>query len=137
MTKNTPIKSKPSISKCVISMFYFSHRFFHCLIQYMAWQQKWHTLLLLLLLHYICLTAFFRGQPAARDNEWQWHRLGIMQICISPQTENHASIPPLSFLQAGCPSCRPTNSVKALKAQMAHIIIQDFSPQEKVKNLFK
>ena len=24
--------------------------------------------------------------------------------------------PPLTFLQAGCPSCRPTNSVKALKA---------------------
>jgi len=24
--------------------------------------------------------------------------------------------PPLRFLQAGCPSCRPTNSVKALKA---------------------
>ena len=33
------------------------------------------------------------------------------------QTDDHASIPPLSFLQAGCPSCRPTNSVKALKAQ--------------------
>ena len=31
--------------------------------------------------------------------------------------DNHASTPPLSFLQAGCPSCRPTNSVKALKAQ--------------------
>ena len=30
--------------------------------------------------------------------------------------DNHASTPPLSFLQAGCPSCRPTNSVKALKA---------------------
>jgi len=30
--------------------------------------------------------------------------------------DNHAIIPPLSFLQAGCPSCRPTNSVKALKA---------------------
>ena len=30
--------------------------------------------------------------------------------------DNHASsIPTLSFLQAGCPSCRPTNSVKALK----------------------
>ena len=28
----------------------------------------------------------------------------------------HASTSPLSFLQAGCPSCRPTNSVKALKA---------------------
>jgi len=28
----------------------------------------------------------------------------------------HTSSSPLSFLQAGCPSCRPTNSVKALKA---------------------
>jgi len=39
-----------------------------------------------------------------------------MQVCTSLQTDNHASDPPLSFLQAGCPSCRPTNSVKALKA---------------------
>jgi len=31
--------------------------------------------------------------------------------------DNHANIPKLSFLQAGCPSCRPTNSVKALKAK--------------------
>jgi len=30
--------------------------------------------------------------------------------------DNHANIPPLSFLQAQCPSCRQTNSVKALKA---------------------
>jgi len=29
--------------------------------------------------------------------------------------DNHANIPLLSFLQAGCPSCCPTNSVKALK----------------------
>ena len=36
--------------------------------------------------------------------------------CISLQTDNHASTPPLCFLQAGCPSCCPTNSVKALKA---------------------
>jgi len=43
---------------------------------------------------------------------------GHMQVCISLQTDNHASTPPLSFLQAGCPSCRPTNSVKALKAQL-------------------
>jgi len=27
--------------------------------------------------------------------------------------DNHANIPPLSFLQAGCPSCCPMNSVKA------------------------
>jgi len=53
----------------------------------------------------------------ARDGEWQWHQLGHMQVCTSFQTENHASTPPLSFLQAGCPSCHPTNSVKALKAQ--------------------
>jgi len=52
----------------------------------------------------------------ARDSEWQWHQLGHMQICTSLQTDNHASTPPLSFLQAVCPSCHPTNSVKALKA---------------------
>jgi len=52
----------------------------------------------------------------ARDSEWQWHQLGHMQVCTSLQTDNHASTPPLSFLQAGCPSCRPTNSIKALKA---------------------
>ena len=40
----------------------------------------------------------------ARDSEWQWHQLGHMQVCILLQTDNHASTPPLSFLQAGCPS---------------------------------
>ena len=53
----------------------------------------------------------------ARDSEWQWHQVGHMQVCTSLQTDNHASIPPLSFLQAGCSSCRPTNSVKALNHQ--------------------
>ena len=52
----------------------------------------------------------------ARDSEWQWHQLSDMQVCTSLQTDNHASTPPLCFLQAGCPSCRPTNSVTALKA---------------------
>jgi len=52
----------------------------------------------------------------ARDSEWQWHQLGHMQVCTSLQTDDHASTPPLSFLQAGCPSCHPTNSVNALKA---------------------
>jgi len=58
----------------------------------------------------------------ARDSEWQWHQLGHMQVCPSLQTDNHTSTPPLSFLQAGCPSCRPTNSVKALKASTLHSI---------------
>jgi len=57
----------------------------------------------------------------ARDSEWQWHSMSHMQVCTSLQTDNHASAPPLSFLQAGCPSCHPTNSIKALKAPQ-HII---------------
>ena len=57
-----------------------------------------------------------RDFTEARDSEWQWHQLGHMQVCTSLQTDNHASTPPLVFLQAGCSSCRPTNSVKALKA---------------------
>jgi len=56
------------------------------------------------------------GFTGARDSEWQWHQLGHMQLCTLAQTHNHASIPLLSFLQAGCPSCHQTNSVKALKA---------------------
>jgi len=54
----------------------------------------------------------------ARDSEWQWHQLGHMQVCTSLQTDNHDSTLPVSFLQAGCPSCRPTSSIKALKAAM-------------------
>ena len=53
-----------------------------------------------------------------RDNQWQRHQLGHMQVCTSLQTDNHTSTPPLSFLQAGCPSCRPTNSAKALKVHL-------------------
>jgi len=59
----------------------------------------------------------------ATDSEWQWHHhisIAIssqhMQVGTSLQTDNHASIPQLSILQAGCPSCSPTNSINALKA---------------------
>jgi len=45
-----------------------------------------------------------------RDSEWQRHQLGRMQVCTSLQTDNHASTPP--------PYCRPTNSIKALKARL-------------------
>jgi len=47
-----------------------------------------------------------------------------MQVCTSLQSDNHASTPPLNFLQAGCPSCRPTNSVKALKAKSCTSYLQ-------------
>jgi len=38
-----------------------------------------------------------------------------MQICTSFQTDNHTSTPPV--FTGGCSSCRPTNNVKALRAQ--------------------
>jgi len=83
------------------------------------------------------LTALFPGLPSwsstrkvktnldfteGRDSELQWYQLGLLQVCTSLQTDNHASTPPLSFLQAGCPSCRPTNSVKALKGWYAMLL---------------
>ena len=76
------------------------------------------------------LTALFPGLPRqsgtrkvktnldfteARDSEWQWHQLGCMRVCTLLQTENRKPHH-WSVLQAECPSCRPTNSVKALKA---------------------
>ena len=54
----------------------------------------------------------------ARNSEWQWNPLGHMQVCTSLQTDNHANT---QFLQAGCPSCRPTNSVKALICYVMNI----------------
>jgi len=58
----------------------------------------------------------------AKDSEWQWHQLGRMQVCTSLQTDNHASTPSLSFLQAG----RPKNSIKALKA----LLLERGTPKE-------
>ena len=81
----------------------------------------------------------------ARDTEWQWHQLGHMQVCTSLQTDNHTSTPPLSFLQAGCPSCRPTNSVKTLnqptnnfickKKQIKHSLKQEHQGTENALHL--
>jgi len=56
----------------------------------------------------------------ARISEWQWHHLDHVQVCTSLQTDNNTSTPLLSFLQAGCPSCCPTNSIKAMKALVMH-----------------
>ena len=61
---------------------------------------------------------------------------GRMQVCTSLQTDNHASTPLLSFLQAGCPSGRPTNSDKALKVEpkTSEIMQQAFSQMKKFCN---
>ena len=61
-----------------------------------------------------------------RDSEWQWHQLSHMQICTLTQTHNNAGISPLSFLEAECPSCRPANSVEALKANSLHKSASEF-----------
>jgi len=54
----------------------------------------------------------------ARDSEWQWHQLGHMQVCVSLQTDNHASIPPLSlFYRPDALSAAQPTSIKALKTQ--------------------
>jgi len=53
----------------------------------------------------------------AKDSEWQWHPLGHMPVCTLLQSNNHASTPPINFLQAGCPSCCPTNSVKGFDSK--------------------
>jgi len=52
----------------------------------------------------------------ARDSEWQWNQLGHMQLCTSLGQINTPAPHHSVFLQAGCPSCCPTNSIKAMKA---------------------
>ena len=64
------------------------------------------------------VSQYQKGFTEARDSEWQWHQLGHMQVCTLLQTDNHANTPPLSFLQVGCSSCHPTNSVKALEVNI-------------------
>jgi len=79
--------------------------------------------------YYTRLTVSFPGQPGqgkasldlneARDDVvlgWQWHQLDHMQtICTLLKTDNHTNTSSLKFLQAGCSSRHPSDSVKALK----------------------
>jgi len=59
-----------------------------------------------------------------------------MQVCTLLQTDNHTSTSLLSFLQAGCPSCCPTNSVEALKAQALKAHTKEYKTLQKNKQLF-
>jgi len=43
----------------------------------------------------------------ARDSEWQWHQLNHMQVCISLETDNHASTSPISFFTGRMPFLPP------------------------------
>jgi len=47
----------------------------------------------------------------AKDSEWQWHQLGLMQVCTLLQTDNHTSTPPLFFYRPDALSAaQPTMS---------------------------
>ena len=59
--------------------------------------------------------------------------------CPRQITMPAASIPPLSFLQAGCLSCRPTNSVKALKAKAPKALLRivQYNTQQIQSTMFR
>jgi len=62
----------------------------------------------------------------ARDSGWQWHQLGHnASLHLAPDRQPHQHPTTLMFLQAGCPSCRPTNSVKALIIKMHRKFFQN------------
>jgi len=65
------------------------------------------------------------------NRERQTHRLGATPSRV---TGAHLHDPPI-FLQAGCPSCRPTNSVKALKATALKATPRQYSDKNTVKSV--
>jgi len=44
----------------------------------------------------------------ARGSEWQWHQLGHMQVCISPQTDNPTT--QFFYRPDALPAAQPTAS---------------------------
>ena len=60
----------------------------------------------------------------------------ICKYCTSLQTDNHASTPPLCFLQAGCPSCHPTKALKAQKKYENRLIFGEVMGKSLVSCFF-
>ena len=66
------------------------------------------------------LTAIFAGEPGlagfieAKD-DWSDGDNWSCKSCKAPAKSSPPTNQHPTFLQAGCPSCRPTNSVRALK----------------------
>jgi len=54
----------------------------------------------------------------ARDCEWQWHQLGQMQVCTLLQTDNHTSIPPLSFFTGRMPFLSPNQQRQSTEGNL-------------------
>jgi len=65
----------------------------------------------------LCFNGHFPGEPGSAGVYWSegWQLdYRSYKSCKAPV---RSSPPTSSFLQPGCPSCRPTNSVKALKGK--------------------
>ena len=60
----------------------------------------------------------------ARDSEWQWHQLCHMQVCISLQTDNHASTPPLEFFTGRMPFQPPKQQRQSIEGKKTSEPIQ-------------
>ena len=55
------------------------------------------------------------------SREKAWEKRNVFSLDLKTATE--------SLLRTGCPSCRPTNSVKSLKAQVdVNLLTQSFGP---------
>ena len=75
--------------------------------------------------HFTALFWDHPGEPVPEENLWTLWCKGRLTEADTPTiwlgatpsglTSTHLHHPPI-FLQAGCPSCHPTNSAKALKA---------------------
>jgi len=61
----------------------------------------------------------------ARYSEWQWHQLGDMQVCISLQTDNHASTSLLKFFTGRMPFLPPNQQCQSTEGilQYAHKLL--------------
>jgi len=55
----------------------------------------------------------------ARDSEWQKHQLGHMQVCISLQTDNHASTPPLKYFTGRMPFLPPSQQRQSTEGKIS------------------
>ena len=62
----------------------------------------------------------------ARDSEWQCHQLGHMQVCISLQTDNHASTPPLKFFTSRMPFLPPNQQRQSTEGRSTLHYIEKF-----------
>jgi len=91
-----------------------------------------HLLLLFIaaVYYYVHLTTFFsrttlvsrhqKGKPfwfllqqKIMGWQWQWHQLDPLHLAPDLAPCQYLTT---QFLRAGCPSCRPTNGIKVLKA---------------------